>query len=53
LLKENGIWQDVDQLDTAALNKILTEKKIDENLADEIKKFIKLERSKRLYISKI
>lgn len=53
LLKENGIWQDVDQLDTAALNKILTEKKIDEKLVDEIKKFIKLEKSKRLYISKI
>lgn len=53
LLKENGIWQDVDQLDTAALNKILSEKKIDEKLADEINRFIKIERSKRVYMSKI
>jgi len=53
LLKDNGIWQDVDQLDTAALNKILSEKKIDEKLIEEINRFIKLERSKRAYMSKI
>jgi putative RecB family exonuclease len=53
LLKENNIWQDVDQLDTAALNKLLSEKKVDKNLVGEIIKFLKLEKSKRVYISKI
>jgi hypothetical protein len=53
LLKDNGIWDDVDQLDTSALNKILTEKKIDSTLIKKINKFVKLERSKRVYISKI
>jgi len=53
LLKENGIWEQVDQLDTAALNKILSDKKIDDKLIKEINKFIKLEKSKRVYMSKI
>jgi putative RecB family exonuclease len=53
LLKENGIWEGVDQLDTAALNKLLSENKIDKKLVDEINKFIKLEKSKRVYLSKI
>jgi len=53
LLKENRIWEEVDQLDTAALNKLITEKNIDKNLVGEINKFIKFEKSKRVYISKI
>ncbi len=53
ILKENGIWEEVDQLDTAALNKILSEKKIDERLVEEINKFIKMEKSKRVYMSKL
>jgi len=53
LLKESGIWEEVDQLDTAALNKILSDKKIDDKLIKEINKFIKLEKSKRVYMSKI
>ncbi len=53
LLKENGIWEEVDQLDTAALNKLLSENKIDGKLVEEINKFIKLEKSKRVYLSKI
>jgi putative RecB family exonuclease len=53
LLKENGIWDGVDQLDTAALNKLLTDKELDEKLIREINKFIKLEKSKRVYMSKV
>ncbi|UCF49977.1 MAG: PD-(D/E)XK nuclease family protein [Thermoplasmatales archaeon] len=53
LLKENGIWKEVDQLDTAALNKLLNENIIDKELVGEINKFIKLEKSKRVYLSKI
>lgn len=52
LLKINDIWSDVDQLDTSALNKLLSEKKIDSNVATKIKQFMALEKSKRLYMSK-
>ena len=53
MLKNSGIWDKVDQLDTSALNKILTEEKIDEKLIEAINRFIKVEKSKRLYVSKI
>jgi RecB family exonuclease len=53
LLKENGIWNEVDQLDTVALNKLLSENKIDKKLVEEINRFIKLEKSKRVYMSKL
>ncbi len=53
LLKENGIWEDVDQLDTSALNKLLADEKIDKKLVGEINKFLKLEKSKRVYMSKM
>jgi putative RecB family exonuclease len=53
LLKENGLWDKVDQLDTSALNKIITNKKIDPDLIKKIKRFVKLERSKRVYLSKL
>ena len=53
MLKNSGIWDKVDQLDTSALNKILTEEKIDEKLIEEINRFLKVEKSKRLYVSKI
>jgi len=52
-LTKSGIWEEVDQLDTAALNKLLIEKKIDEKFIKEINKFIKLEKSKRVYFIKI
>ena len=51
LLKENGIWENVNQLDTAALNKILSDEKIDEKFIGKIKKFIKLENSKAFMLS--
>jgi putative RecB family exonuclease len=53
LLKENELWGKVDQLDTSALNKILTEKKLDPELMKKINRYIKIDRSKRAYLSKI
>ena len=53
LLKEKGLWNEVDQLDTAALNRILDDKKIDENLIKKINKFLTVEKGKRAFISKI
>lgn len=53
LLKEKGLWNEVDQLDTSALNKLLNENKIDKKLEEKIKEFIKIEKSKRLYMSKL
>ena len=52
-MKENGIWAEVDQLDTTSLNKLISENKIDEKLVREIKKFITTEKSRRAYMSKI
>ncbi len=53
LLKDHGKWDDVAQLDTAALNKIIQEKQWDIELLDILKEFVNLEMSKRLYLSKI
>jgi len=53
LLKEHGRWDDVVQLDTAALNKIIQEKQWDSELLDVLEEYVKLEQSKRLYLSKI
>jgi len=53
VLKEIGIWNEIDQLDTSALNNVLLEKKIAPGDIDKINRFIKVEKSKRLYISKI
>ena len=53
LLRDRGKWDDVVQLDTAALNKIIQEKQWDSKLLDILKEYVKLEQSKRLYLSKI
>ena len=53
LLKKHGKWDDVMQLDTAALNKIIQGKQWDRELLDVLEEYVKLERSKRLYLSKI
>lgn len=53
LLKEHGKWEEVMQLDTATLNKIIQEKQWEDELLDVLKEYVKLERSKRLYLSKI
>lgn len=53
VLKEHGKWEEVMQLDTAALNKIIQERQWDSKLLDVLSEYVKLERSKRLYLSKI
>jgi len=53
LLKDHGKWDEVVQLDTTALNKIIQEKQWDSELLDALEKYVKLEQSKRLYLSKI
>jgi putative RecB family exonuclease len=53
LLKDKGLWNEVDQLDTSALNKLLSENKIDKELEEKIREFIRIEKIKRLYMSKL
>jgi len=53
ILKDNEIWNIVDQLDTTALNNLLAEKSINPDLIEDINRFVKLEKFKRLYVSKI
>ena len=53
ILKDNGKWDDVVQLDTSALNKIIKEKQWDSELLEVLNEYVKLEQSKRLYLSKI
>ena len=53
VLKEHGKWEEVMQLDTAALNKIIQEKQWDSKLLDVLSEYVKLERNKRLFLSKI
>ncbi len=53
ILKDNGKWDEVVQLDTSALNKIIQEKQWDSELLDALEEYVKLEKSKRLYLSRI
>jgi putative RecB family exonuclease len=53
LLKEHGKWDEVAQLDTSAINKIIMEEKWDDQILDVLKEYVKLEESKRLYLSRI
>lgn len=53
LLREQGKWDDVVQLDTSAINKIIQENTWDDEILDVLKGYVKLEESKRLYLSKI
>ena len=53
LLKDHGKWDTVVQLDTTALNKIIQEKQWNRELLEALNDYIKLEQSKRLYLSKI
>ncbi|MBU0471854.1 MAG: PD-(D/E)XK nuclease family protein [Nanoarchaeota archaeon] len=52
-LKDLGKWDEVVQLDTAALNKIIQEKQWDSKSLDVLEQYVRLEKSKRLYLSKI
>ena len=53
ILREHGKWDEVAQLDTTVINKIIQEKKWDSEIIDALEEYVKLEQSKRLYLSKI
>jgi hypothetical protein len=53
IIKKHGKWDEVVQLDTSALNKIILEKQWDSELLSVLEEYVKLEKSKRLYLSKI
>ncbi|MEM0493414.1 MAG: PD-(D/E)XK nuclease family protein [Candidatus Thermoplasmatota archaeon] len=51
-LKKHGLWEEVAQLDTSALNRIIDERQYDKELMNTLKKYIEIEITKRLYLSK-
>lgn len=53
LLKKHGKWQDVVQLDTSALAKIILERQWEKPVLDALIEYMELERSKRLYLSRL
>ena len=53
LLQEHRKWDEVVQLDTSSLNKIIQENLWDSKMINILKNYIKLEKSKRLYLSRI
>jgi hypothetical protein len=53
LLKEHEKWNEITQMDTTMLGKVLQEKIWDKDLMDLVGKYVSLERSKRLFMSKI
>lgn len=53
IIRDSGKWDEVAQLDTAAINKIIQGNTWDEQLIEVLKKYVKYEESKRLYLSKI
>lgn len=53
LLKKNGKWDEVDQLDASALNHIIQQKQWDEQLLKILKEYATLKESKRFYLSDI
>ncbi|RLF58890.1 MAG: hypothetical protein DRN27_04155 [Thermoplasmata archaeon] len=50
-LKKHGKWDDVKQLDTNALNKILIEHLWDDTIIDVLKKYVQYSKHKRLFVS--
>lgn len=52
IIRDNGKWGEVVQLDTTAINKIMQENTWDKQLTEVLKKYVKFEESKRLYLSK-
>ena len=53
LLKDLGKWDEVVQLDTSALNKIILEKQWNKDSLQVLEQFVELSCSKRFYLSKI
>ncbi len=52
-IKQMGVWAEVDQLDTNALGKLIQEKRCTKEFLDTVKKYVDLEKKKRLYLSKM
>ncbi len=52
-LKDQGKWLEVSQLNTSALNKIILWKQWDTAALDAVKEYVELEKSKRVYLSKM
>jgi hypothetical protein len=53
VLQKYGRLQDVSQLDTAALGKVLQEKQWELEVLEALQTYIQVERKKRFYLSKI
>ena len=53
VIKTEGKWDEVNQLDTSALNTILVEKEWDEQLRSKIMEYATLKSSKRFYLGSI
>jgi putative RecB family exonuclease len=53
ILQKYGKLQQVQQLDTTALGKILLEKQWEKEVIEALKKYVGLDKSKRLYLSKL
>ncbi len=53
IIKEAGIWEEISELDVYALNRKIKEENWSEELIKKIKEFQSIEKSKRIYLSKI
>lgn len=53
IIKNAGKWEEVNQLDTNSINKILKEKQWDQALFEAVKQYVSCEELKRLYLSRI
>jgi putative RecB family exonuclease len=53
IIKRMGVWAEVDQLDTNALGKLIQEKRCTKEFLDVVKRYVELEKKKRLYVSKM
>jgi len=53
LLKKYGKWDEVVQLDTSTLSRIIQEKLWDAEILEALEEYVELDRSKRLYLSRI
>ena len=51
-IRDSGKWDEVAQLDTSAINKIIQDNIWDKNLIESLKKYVTFEETKRLYLSK-
>ncbi len=53
ILRKSNKWNEVLELDTNALEKIVNEKSLETELLDKIMKYLKIENKKQLYLSKL